>query len=103
MANYTVYNEYNGGEILHGSAHDVLETVRRHVAADNDEIAKLNVDDYARALIEDAPYFLDAQLLHALEKQAFESPHDRALTYLAQMPTSGVRIVGANGAGVIAS
>lgn len=90
MANYTVFDE---GKTLSGDARDILERVRRDAAVDNGEIAKMNVDEYAQALIEDAPYFLPDDLLNALKLQKFDSDYDRALTYLAQMPTSGVRIL----------
>jgi len=53
----------------------------------------MNVDEYARALIDDAPYFLPSDLLKVLGSQPFDSDIDRALTYLGQMPTSGVRIL----------
>jgi len=90
MANYTVFNQ---GTILNGEAQDVLERIRKSAGAENEEIARMSVDEYATALLEDAPYFLEARLLDAMQKQSFDSEYDRALTYLAQMPTSGVRII----------
>jgi hypothetical protein len=90
MANYTVYDE---GKTRHGDARDVLEQIRLENGRDNDEVARMNVDEYARALIDDAPYFLPSDLLKVLGSQPFDSDIDRALTYLGQMPTSGVRIL----------
>jgi hypothetical protein len=90
MANYTVFDN---GKTRHGSGRDVLESIRMEAARRNDEVGGMTVDQYADALIEDAPYFLDEALLQALGAQRFDSKFDQALTYLAQMPTSGVRIL----------
>ena len=90
MANYTVYDE---GKTRRGDARKILEEIRHDNAQGNDEIARMNVDEYARALIEDATYFLPRDLLNVLVSQPFDSDIDRALTYLGQMPTSGVRIL----------
>jgi hypothetical protein len=90
MANYTVFDE---GKVISGSAKKVLERIRAQIGKENKEIAKLNVEQYATALIEDAPYFLPDDLLESLKKQEFDSNYDRALTYLGQMPTSGIRIM----------
>jgi hypothetical protein len=90
MANYTVSDE---GKTLEGDAQMVLGQIRTENSQDNTEIAQMDVEQYARALIEDATYFLPGDLLHALKMQRFDTDYDRALTYLGQMPTSGVRIL----------
>jgi hypothetical protein len=90
MASYTIFD--NGGT-RRGDAQKLLEEIRIQAARQNDEIARMTVDQYADALIEDAPYFLDDALLKALEAQPFVTKFDRALNYLSQMPTSGVRIM----------
>ena len=90
MVNYTLYND---GDTLRGSARDLLEQIRAENAKENDEIKHMNVDEYATALIEDATYFLPDDLLRALKSEKSESDYDRALTYLGQMPTSGIRIM----------
>lgn len=90
MASYTVFDH---GATRRGDARAILENIREEAASDNDEIARMDVEQYADALIEDAPFFLDEQLLDALGSQPFDSKFDRALTYLAQMPTSGIRIL----------
>lgn len=94
MASYTIFN---AGRVVQGDARLVLESIRQSNAADNDEIRAMSTDQYAAAIIEDAPYFLETNLLHSLGKVPFSSIHERALTYLAQMPTSDVRILGSNG------
>ena len=93
MVNYTLYND---GNTLRGSARDLLEQIRAENGKENIEIRQMNVDEYARALIEDATYFLPDDLLRALESEKFDSDYDRALTYLGQMPTSGIRIMTAH-------
>jgi hypothetical protein len=90
MVKYTVYDE---GTTIDGNARQVLEKIRQQGGARNKEIAKMNVEKYADALIEDAEYFLADDLLKVLEKQEFDSKFDRALTYLGQVPRSGVRII----------
>lgn len=94
MASYTVFSD---GRMLRGTPQEVLEAVRAINAADNEEIQAMTLDQYAAAIIEDAPYFLEAHLLNALEKVDYDTASERALVYLAQMPTSDVRIVGVNG------
>ena len=92
MASYTVFDD---GRTIQGDVRTLLEQIRTENSRENVEIAGMNVDEYARALIEDAAYFLPEDLLGALETQAFDSDYDRALAYLSQMPTSGVRILSA--------
>jgi len=95
MANYTVFDE---GETRKGDAKKILEEIRQQNSVENTEIAHMTVEQYAEALIEDAPYFLPTDLLSVLEKQEFDSIYDKALTYMSQMPTSGVRILAVSGA-----
>jgi hypothetical protein len=90
MANYTVFDH---GEIHHGDARSILEQIRVKASVDNVEIAAMNVDQYADAMIEDAVYFVDDALLKALQAQRFDTKFDLALACLAQVPTSGVRIL----------
>lgn len=89
MANYTIYDN---GQVEQGNARALLESIRERAAENNPEIARMSVDQYANALIEDAEYFLPDKLLEALKKQDFGA-FDRALTYLSNMPTSGIRIL----------
>ena len=90
MASYTIFDH---GQTRTGEALALLEEIRTEASRENEEIAQMNVEQYADALIEDAPYFLDDVLLKALQAQKFDSKFDRALTYLAQVPTSGIRIL----------
>jgi hypothetical protein len=90
MANYTVFDD---GKIVRGDARQILERRRKEAAKGSKEIARMDAEQYAEAMIEDAPYFLPEDLLEALTGQDFDSTYDRALTYLSQMPTSGIRIL----------
>jgi hypothetical protein len=90
MARYTVFDH---GQTVQGDARTVLERIRGEASRNNAEIEKMDVDQYADALIEDAPYFLEDTLLRALQNQSFDSKYVQALNYLSQMPTSGIRIL----------
>jgi hypothetical protein len=90
MANYTVFDE---GKTISGDARDLLERIRQENARENDEIAGMDVEQYAQSLIEDAPFFLPDNLMAAMAQVPFDSEFDRALSYLGQMPTSGVKIL----------
>ena len=90
MANYTIFDH---GQTRRGDARALLEEIRVQAQKNNEEIARMDVDQYAEALIEDAPYFLEDGLFAVLKDQTFESKFDQALTYLAQMPSSGIRIM----------
>lgn len=92
MASYTVFDD---GKTIQGDARTLLEQIRMENSPENAEIAGMNVDEYASALIEDATYFLPENLLDALQAQPFDSDYDRALAYLSQMPSSGIRILSA--------
>ena len=90
MANYTLFDE---GKTISGDARDLLERIRQENGRENDEIARMDIAQYAHSLIEDAPFFLPDDLMEALAQVPFDSEFDRALAYLGQMPTSGVRIL----------
>ena len=92
MANYTVFDQ---GKTINGDARTLLEQIRVENSRDNAEIRGMDVDAYAQALIEDAEYFLPYDLLAAMKDYKFDTDYDRALAYLSQMPTSGVKILAA--------
>ncbi len=90
MANFTVYDN---GRILTGAPKTILEAIRQRAAENVQEVRDIDVATYAGFLIEDAEYFLDERLLKAMENVSFNDDFERALTYMAHMPTSGVRIM----------
>ena len=87
-----LYTVWDNGRIRRGSAREILEVIRAR-ADQNDELQRLDVKEYARALIEDAAYLLDQKLFQAVSKQEYPTEFDRALHYLALMPSSRVRIL----------
>lgn len=89
------YDVWDSGLTRHGSARDILENIRVAAAKENAELAEMDVDRYAKALIEDARYFIERGLFEALQRYPYRSDHDRALNYLAAMPSSRVRILAA--------
>jgi hypothetical protein len=90
MASYTIFDN---GHTRNGDARALLSQIHSEASRENPEIARMDVEQYADALIEDAPYFLDDALYKALQGQRFESKFDQALSYMALIPTSGVRIL----------
>ena len=74
-----------------GTAFELLDWIRQH--AGSKVIKEMTTEQYAKLLVTDAPYFLPKDLLQFLEKQSYASEFDRALRYLSEMPTSGVRIL----------
>ena len=51
------YRVWDAGRARRGTAKEILDAIRK--AAKNPEIVRMSVKEYADALIEDAPYFLD--------------------------------------------
>lgn len=90
MKRYTVFSD---GETLRGTARELLERVRQKNAVDNSELAGLSTEQYADAIIEDAPYFLGNDILNALSCENYPTQWDRALLYLDKMPRSRLRIL----------
>jgi hypothetical protein len=87
------YSVLDEGRLLEGSAERLLEQIRQEGAANAPELDQMTVDQYASALIDEAPYVLSRQQMEALRGLRFGSKYDQALTYLSTMPTSGIHIV----------
>jgi len=88
-----VYAIWFSGATREGTAHELLEGIRKEAGARSEEIRKLTTDEYAGRIISDAAFFLPRDLLAFLRAQAYESEFDRALRYLSEMSNSGVRIL----------
>src|SRR4051794_34951306 len=86
------YTVIDSGHTRHGSAREILAQIKANANADS-TLKKLTLDEYARVLIEDAPYFLPKAALEFLGKQNYPSEFDQALEYLAAMASSGVHIL----------
>ena len=74
-----------------GTAFELLDWIRKRAASKS--LRDLTTEKYAKLLIADAPYFLPEGLLRALDKKRYASEFDKALWYLSEMPSSGVRIL----------
>jgi hypothetical protein len=92
------YTVIDSGRTRHGSAREILGQIKANANADS-TLKKLSLDEYARVLIGDAPYFLPKAALEFLGKQSYPSEFDKALEYLAAMPSSGVHILTVKGPG----
>jgi hypothetical protein len=90
--NGSEYTVWNSGHTQRGSAREILATIKANARADS-TIKKLKLEDYARSLIRNAPYFVPAAALDFLRKQSYDSEFDQALQYLAAMPSSDLRIL----------
>ena len=86
---YTVWSD---GEILKGSAEDILGKIQAEAREDS-RIKRMSVDGYANALIGSADTFIPKEIFDFLKSQDYDSKFDRALEYLAAMPSSGLRIL----------
>lgn len=76
------FRVWDGTQIIQGTAREILERFRSHAAKGN-EISKMSVEEYARSLIEDAPYFVSDDFLSQLENHDFDSDFEKALACLA--------------------
>jgi hypothetical protein len=88
-----IYTIFFAGGTRSGTAQQLLESIRRGASKRSKNIAKLSTAQYASLLIDDAPFFLDKNLLAYLRQQPYASEFDRALRYLSEMEPSGVRIL----------
>lgn len=88
------YKIIDGSTVRAGTARELLETIRAQGAVRNEEIRKMNTDEYVQALIEDAPYFIRQEVYKRLRDESFPTDYDRALVYLASSDSSQVRIIG---------
>jgi hypothetical protein len=86
---YTIWFD---GKTRTGTASELLEEIRRS-ATRSAVIQRLDVDEYAARIIADADYYLPSEVLDFLRKERFDSQHARALRYLSEMDSSGVRIL----------
>lgn len=53
----------------------------------------MSVEQYAKALIESAPYYLPKSVLVELTDRKFSTVYDKALSLLSVMPASNARIL----------
>lgn len=83
---------FDDGQTRRGSARELLEQIRQSPHADL-EARGSTVEQYAQTLIQDAEFLIPQSLFPAIQQIPYNSDFDRALTYLANMPGSGVRLL----------
>jgi len=84
---------WSNGRTRNGTAEEVLRAVQEDAQPDS-ALKGLSLGEYARLLVENATYFFpDGVVPEFLAAHEYATPFDRALEYLAAMPSSGVRIL----------
>lgn len=83
---------WDDSTIRTGTAKQILEQIVDKPTI-NAEISGMSVDQYAQALIDNAPYYLPKRVIEELSIQPFSTVYDRALSLLSVMPASGARIL----------
>ena len=86
---YTVSDDFT---IRVGTAREILQQIIDK-ADGNPEISRMNVDQYADALMDNYEYYLSESVVNVLKKMHFDTKYDEALKYLCAMPASGARIL----------
>ena len=87
-----IYRVWYTGQVKKAPAREILSGIQKGGQASG-ELRSMSTKKYAEALVEDATYFLPGKLLAYFRQREFPTKFDRALEYLAAMPTSGVRIL----------
>src|SRR5438270_842421 len=77
------------GQVKKAPAREILAGIQKSAQASG-ELRSMSAKQYARGLVEDAAYFVPRVLLAYFQQQEYPTEFDRALEYLAAMPTSGV-------------
>lgn len=93
---YTVLDD---STIRTGTAEGILQEIINKNNG-NDEISHMNVDEYAAALIENAPYYLPENALGILDGLSYRTEYDKALNLLNAMPASSLRVLRAEPEGI---
>src|SRR4051794_29745820 len=90
------YTIWFSDETREGTAEDLLDSIRSDAGNKSAELRRMSTEAYARLIVSDASFFMPQDLLRFLRTQSYPSEFDRALTYLSEMQTSGVRILKKN-------
>jgi len=86
------YKVWDDATIRSGTAQEILQQIVSKSAADT-EIGRMNVDQYAKALIRNAPYYLPKSVLQEVSGREYHTLYDKALSLLSIMPASNARIL----------
>lgn len=87
------YTTWAAGRTLRGTAKQILTQIQKNAKSDS-MVGRISLDEYVNTLIEDGGlFFPDRTVPEFLANQEFPTSFDRALEYLAAMPSSGFRIL----------
>ncbi len=85
------YKVWDDTTIRSGTAREILQEIVNKASVE--EIKRMNVDQYAKALIKEAPYYLPTIVLQELGERNYSTVYDKALSLLSVMPASNARIL----------
>lgn len=88
--NYKVWDQH---QMRSGTAEQILLEITKKENGMDTEVSHMTVDQYADALIGNAPYYVPKDVLDELAHIPFETKYDQALTLLGNMPASNLRIL----------
>ena len=77
------FTVWDGSQLKEGTAREILEQFKDFAGAKNPEVRAMSVEEYARTLLEDAPYLIAEDLFKQLQEHEFPSEYDKALACLA--------------------
>jgi hypothetical protein len=86
------YKVWDDATIRSGTAREILQEIVNKPTI-NAEISRMDVDQYAKALIKNAPYYLPKSVLQEVSGRDFQTLYDKALSLLSIMPASNARIL----------
>jgi len=86
------YKVWDDETIRSGTAQEILQEIVSKPTI-NTEIKRMSVDQYAKALIKEAPYYLPTIVLQELGERDYSTVYDKALSLLSVMPASNARIL----------
>ena len=86
------YKVWDDSTIRSGTAREILQEIVSKPSI-NLEIRGMTVDQYAVALIKNAPYYLPNNILQEMASRDFNTLYDKALSLLSIMPASNARIL----------
>lgn len=87
------YTVWDATQIRTGTAAQILTEIIHKDTSVNSEINGMNLDQYTQAIIGSADYYLPKPVAEVLRNRSFTSNYDKALTFLASMPASGMSIL----------
>jgi hypothetical protein len=88
-----IYTIFIDGRTRRGTAEELLTWIREDAAKRSAVISRMDSEEYADSIIDDAPSYLDGRFLNYLKREDFPTKFDRALRYLSEMEASGIRIL----------